>query len=88
MFLIILQLKLKRARKYDLSDGEEDDIEVHQTQTLSERDDFEEEIPLDDDDKGVFVGIENIESHKATSNLDLFHGVADNYKVMGLIKGI
>ncbi|XP_020093914.1 nucleolar protein 14 [Ananas comosus] len=45
-------LKLKRARKYDLSDGEDDDIEVHQTQTLSERDDFEEEIPLDDDDKG------------------------------------
>lgn len=44
------QLKLKRSSKYNLSDGEEEESGIHQTRSLSERDDFEEDVPLDDDE--------------------------------------
>ncbi|KAL6893493.1 hypothetical protein ACP4OV_007591 [Aristida adscensionis] len=40
--------KLKRESKYNLSD-DEDEINVHHGHTLSENDDFDEEVPLDDE---------------------------------------
>ncbi|XP_074582208.1 uncharacterized protein LOC141838594 [Curcuma longa] len=42
------QLKLKKSRKYNLSDDEEDAMPLNQLLS-SDRDDFEEEVPLDDD---------------------------------------
>ncbi|KAL6893492.1 hypothetical protein ACP4OV_007590 [Aristida adscensionis] len=48
--------KLKRESKYNLSD-DEDEINVHHGHTLSENDDFDEEVPLDDesDEEGMFM---------------------------------
>ncbi|KAG1327764.1 nucleolar protein 14 [Cocos nucifera] len=45
------QLKLKRTSKYNLSDGEEDDSSMPQV------DDFEDEVPSDDDED-AFLGTE------------------------------
>lgn len=44
-----IQLKLKKTSKYNLSDDEEDGIVFDQPH-LSEKDDFVEEVPLDDDE--------------------------------------
>ncbi|KAK9277046.1 hypothetical protein L1049_006585 [Liquidambar formosana] len=45
------QLKLGKKSKYNLSDGEEDDLDIQGVGSFSERDDFEDEIlPEDDDD--------------------------------------
>lgn len=47
--------KLKRESKYNLSDEDDDEINVHSM--LSEKDDFDEEVPLDDesDEEGKTV---------------------------------
>ncbi|XP_066325626.1 uncharacterized protein [Miscanthus floridulus] len=47
--------KLKRESKYNLSDADEDEANVHNM--ISEKDDFDEEVPLDDgsDDEGKMV---------------------------------
>ncbi|XP_065041902.1 uncharacterized protein LOC135675550 isoform X4 [Musa acuminata AAA Group] len=47
------QLKLKRTSKYNLSDDEEDDTTVDQPHS-SDKDDFEDEVPLDDDEDADF----------------------------------
>jgi nucleolar protein 14 len=46
---------LKRESKYNLSDDDEDEINVHNM--LSEKDDFDEEVPLDDgsDEEGTLL---------------------------------
>lgn len=44
------QLKLGKKSKYNLSDGEEDEFGNEDVQSFPERDDFEDEIPFDDDD--------------------------------------
>ncbi|KAL3644602.1 hypothetical protein CASFOL_009782 [Castilleja foliolosa] len=45
------QLKLKKESKYNLSDGEEDDFEYQGNGYFPEgRDDFEEDVPLDEDE--------------------------------------
>jgi nucleolar protein 14 len=46
---------LKRESKYNLSDDDEDEANVHNM--LSEKDDFDEEVPLDDgsDDEGMII---------------------------------
>ncbi|KAL5683175.1 hypothetical protein ACJX0J_009560, partial [Zea mays] len=48
--------KLKRESKYNLSDDDEDEINIHNV-LLSENDDFDEEVPLDDgsDEEGKMV---------------------------------
>lgn len=44
-------MKLGKKSKYNLSDGEEDDLDIQGVGSFSERDDFEDEIlPEDDDD--------------------------------------
>ncbi|KAF4353548.1 hypothetical protein F8388_024353 [Cannabis sativa] len=44
------QLKLSKKSKYNLSDGEEDDLDIPGLGAFSERDDFEDEmLPYDDD---------------------------------------
>lgn len=45
-------MKLNKKSKYNLSDGEEDDFEFDGFGALSERDDFEDEMPPDEDDDG------------------------------------
>lgn len=45
---LFVQLKLKKSRKYNLSDDEEDAMTLNQLLS-SGRDDFEEEVPPDDD---------------------------------------
>jgi nucleolar protein 14 len=47
---------LKRESKYNLSDDDEDEINIHNT-LLSENDDFDEEVPLDDgsDEEGTTI---------------------------------
>ncbi|GMH26188.1 hypothetical protein Nepgr_028031 [Nepenthes gracilis] len=44
------QMKFKKKNKYNLSDGEEDEFEVHDGGSFPERDDFDEEVIPDDDD--------------------------------------
>lgn len=46
--LFFFQSKLSKKSKFDLSDGEEDDFSA-----ITRRDDFEDEMPLDDDDVDV-----------------------------------
>lgn len=41
--------KLKRVSKYNLSDGEEDEDDMHHSRMVSGNDDFDEEVPLGDD---------------------------------------
>ncbi|KAG8383019.1 hypothetical protein BUALT_Bualt05G0140300 [Buddleja alternifolia] len=52
------QLKVKKKSKYNLSDGEEDDFEFQDGGYFPERDDFEDEEPLDEDEDGQSVGRE------------------------------
>ncbi|KAL6577748.1 hypothetical protein OROMI_010076 [Orobanche minor] len=52
------QLKLTKKSKYNLSDGEEDDFEFPENGYFPERDDFEDELPLDEDEAGPSVGNE------------------------------
>uniref|UniRef100_A0A0E0D3J6 Nucleolar protein 14 n=1 Tax=Oryza meridionalis TaxID=40149 RepID=A0A0E0D3J6_9ORYZ len=49
--------KLKRESKYNLSDDEEDEVDVHLPHSLSGKDDFDEEVPLDDysDEEGHMI---------------------------------
>lgn len=46
---------MKRESKYNLSDDDEGEINVHNM--LSEKDDFDEEVPLDDgsDEEGTVI---------------------------------
>ncbi|CAK9142448.1 unnamed protein product [Ilex paraguariensis] len=44
------QLKLKKKNKYNLSDGEEDELDIQGLGSFPERDDFEDEIPFGDYD--------------------------------------
>ncbi|KAL3501525.1 hypothetical protein ACH5RR_035974 [Cinchona calisaya] len=43
------QMKLSKKSKYNLSDGEEDDLEI-QDDFFPEKDDFDDEVPIDGDD--------------------------------------
>ncbi|KAK6116411.1 hypothetical protein DH2020_049873 [Rehmannia glutinosa] len=52
------QLKLKKKSKYNLSDGEEDDLEFQDNGYFPVRDDFEDEVPLDEDEAGHSDGSE------------------------------
>lgn len=45
------QLKLKKKSKYNLSDGEEDDLEISGLGSFLGRDDFEDEVQFDDDEE-------------------------------------
>ncbi|XP_059648722.1 uncharacterized protein LOC132294765 [Cornus florida] len=44
------RLKVSKKSKYNLSDGEEDEFELGGLGSFPERDDFEDEVPLHDDD--------------------------------------
>lgn len=44
------QLKLNKKSKYNLSDGEEEDFDIQGFGSIQGRDDFEDEVPYDDDD--------------------------------------
>ncbi|GFZ00239.1 hypothetical protein Acr_13g0016380 [Actinidia rufa] len=44
------QLKLNKKSKYNLSDGEEDEFKIEDGMSLQGRDDFEDEVPFDDED--------------------------------------
>lgn len=48
--MIFFQSKLSKKSKFDLSDGEEEDFSA-----ITRRDDFEDEMPLDDEDDDVVV---------------------------------
>ncbi|CAL9761726.1 unnamed protein product [Musa acuminata subsp. burmannicoides] len=60
------QLKLKRTSKYNLSDDEEDDTTVDQPHS-SDKDDFEDEVPLDDDEDADFKNGSGLASPKHLS---------------------
>ncbi|KAL8052722.1 hypothetical protein ABFX02_05G024100 [Erythranthe guttata] len=52
------QLNLKKKSKYNISDGEEDDFEIPEGGYFPERDDYEDDEPLydDDDEAGQSLG--------------------------------
>ncbi|KAH6762950.1 nucleolar-like protein [Perilla frutescens var. hirtella] len=50
------QLKLKKTSKYNLSDGEDDDLEFPGSGYIPEWDDFEDDEPLDEDEDDLPVG--------------------------------
>ncbi|KAL2542866.1 Nop14-like protein [Abeliophyllum distichum] len=52
------QLKLKKKSIYNLSDGEEDEFDIQGLGSLLERDDFEDEVPFDEDEDGEAAGNE------------------------------
>uniref|UniRef100_A0A0E0KG45 Nucleolar protein 14 n=1 Tax=Oryza punctata TaxID=4537 RepID=A0A0E0KG45_ORYPU len=71
--------KLKRESKYNLSDDEEDEVDVHRPHSLSGKDDFDEEVPLDDDsdDEGHMILSKNripLQSGGVPSETDLPEG--------------
>lgn len=41
---------MKKVNKYNLSDGEEDESEHYKGKLLSDVDDFQEDVPIDDDE--------------------------------------
>ncbi|KAK2996691.1 hypothetical protein RJ639_026260, partial [Escallonia herrerae] len=45
-----MQLKMSKKSKYNLSDGEEDELEVEGLGSFPERDDFEDDVPFEDYD--------------------------------------
>lgn len=45
-------MKLNKKSKYNLSDGEEDELEIPGLGSFSDKDDFEDEVPFDEDDDG------------------------------------
>ncbi|XP_020598862.1 nucleolar protein 14 isoform X2 [Phalaenopsis equestris] len=65
------QSKLKRMSKYNLSD-EEEDFTVPQAHLLSELDDFDEQLPLDNDEDDGIAGVpelpRNLQSHDSLEN--------------------
>ncbi|GFP87290.1 nucleolar protein 14 [Phtheirospermum japonicum] len=67
------QLKLKKESKYNLSDGEEDDFDYQDNGYFPERDDFEEEVPLDEDEAAQWserkLNFGQPESHEAEDGL-------------------
>lgn len=64
------QLKLKKKRKYDLSDGEEDELEIRGGSQFLGDDDFEDEVKLDEDED-----VDEIENRKK-SRLGLLNPAA------------
>ncbi|XP_057961275.1 uncharacterized protein LOC131153166 [Malania oleifera] len=52
------QLKLNKKSRYNLSDGEEDELDIQGLGSFLERDDFEDEIQPDDDDDTENAGTE------------------------------
>ncbi|KAL0446980.1 UNVERIFIED_CONTAM: Nucleolar complex protein 14 [Sesamum latifolium] len=58
------QLKLKKKSKYNLSDGEEDEFEFQDSGYFPERDDFEDEEPLDEDEADQSVGSDKAEEQE------------------------
>ncbi|KAL0408763.1 UNVERIFIED_CONTAM: Nucleolar protein 14 [Sesamum radiatum] len=71
------QLKLKKKSKYNLSDGEEDEFEIQDSGYFPERDDFEDEEPLDEDEADHLVGSDKkmmlgrVNHHEAEPDLEL-----------------
>ncbi|KAL0372531.1 UNVERIFIED_CONTAM: hypothetical protein Scaly_0934700 [Sesamum calycinum] len=71
------QLKLKKKSKYNLSDGEEDEFEIQDSGYFPERDDFEDEEPLDEDEADQSVGSDKklmlgrVNHHEAEPDLEL-----------------
>ncbi|CAI9260120.1 unnamed protein product [Lactuca saligna] len=45
-----MRVKLSKKSKYNLSDGEEDEFEIQDDRLYPERDDFEDEVPFDEED--------------------------------------
>ncbi|KAK2983887.1 hypothetical protein RJ640_008046 [Escallonia rubra] len=45
-----MQLKMSKKSKYNLSDGEEDELEIEGLGSFPERDDFEDDVPFEDYD--------------------------------------
>ena len=43
-------MKLSKKSRYNLSDGEDDEFETQDGSFYPERDDFEDEVPFDDQD--------------------------------------
>ncbi|CAI9775189.1 unnamed protein product [Fraxinus pennsylvanica] len=71
------QLKLKKKSKYNLSDGEEDEFDIQGSGSFPERDDFEDEVPFDEDEEGKASGSEKrstilgqLDLHGAESDLE------------------
>lgn len=48
-------MKLNKKSKYNLSDGEEDELDIPGVGSFSDKDDFEDEVPFDDDEDGEFT---------------------------------
>lgn len=63
-------MKLSKKSKYNLSDGEDDEFEIQDDRMYPERDDFEDEVPFDEEDgdpteaesKFAFVYLKSISS--------------------------
>lgn len=62
------QLKLKKKSKYDISDGEEDELEIQGGSQFLGNDDFEDEVQLDEEDEDE---IENESKHSFLFSLSI-----------------
>ncbi|KAL3636188.1 hypothetical protein CASFOL_020735 [Castilleja foliolosa] len=67
------QLKVKKESKYNLSDGEEDEFGYQDNGDFPERDDFEEDVPLDEDEADQWsekkINFGQTDSHEAGDGL-------------------
>ncbi|KAA8529305.1 hypothetical protein F0562_033896 [Nyssa sinensis] len=73
------QMKLNKRSKYNLSDGEEDEFELQGGGSFPVRDDFEEEVPFDDDD--------DVEVTESSAILQLNGHDSRSALEMGLMEG-
>ncbi|KAK4399870.1 hypothetical protein Sango_1093100 [Sesamum angolense] len=82
------QLKLKKKSKYNLSDGEEDEFEIQDSGYFLERDDFEDEEPLDEDEADQSVGSDKklmlgrVNNHEAEPDLELRSAGEENSEAL------
>ncbi|KAL3511019.1 hypothetical protein ACH5RR_030420 [Cinchona calisaya] len=73
------QLKLSKKSKYNLSDGEEDELEI-QAGLFPEKDDFEDEIPFDEDEEDG----PTVSGKKSAILVQLNHTAVENAQQTGL----
>ncbi|PRQ40602.1 putative nucleolar protein [Rosa chinensis] len=76
------QLKQSKKSKYNLSDGEEDEFEFQSLGALSQRDDFEDDMPPeeDEDDDGGESGKKSYQFNSADKDGDLSDGNENRHK--------
>ncbi|XP_050372311.1 uncharacterized protein LOC126790198 [Argentina anserina] len=74
------QVKQSKKSKYNLSDGEEEEFELQSLGALSQRDDFEDDVPPEDDDDGGEAKKKGYQLKSDDNDEDLSDGNENRHK--------